>query len=339
MFKWIAKISESPPQLASTWGVARSMVAGSSALTLLFNDPSSVNIQASSLAENGFCSGIRAATLTCLVENGEYGWLSHVVLLLTFIFIASGLFPRITGVLHLYAILSFQNVLTTTDGGEHVALVYAVLALPICLVDGRRTHWTKWPARNGESFGEALERSTVVTFQMALRLQISLIYFVAGISKLPVAEWAEGTAVYYWSVAPYLASPEGLSGFIQAALSIPIVLIIATYCPLILELALAVSILLPSRMQKLLRYLGIGFHLMIGLMFSIWSFVLVMCAMLLILIGPNEIRDLFILKVSSLSDVRPEKPSSNKRTNQNGLEADEVRSVPSNITDLSGRRS
>jgi antimicrobial peptide system SdpB family protein len=258
-------------------------------MTLLTNTPDEIKTLSGTLPSLDRCGELYALTVSCAFDNGEYSWLSQVILILAFGLVASGFLPVVTGPLHLYAIISFQNVLTTADGGEHVSIVFAFLAVPICLVDPRLNHWNDWPARKTITRLDALRRSTATVFLSAIRVQICIIYFVSATAKFAVEEWADGTALYYWVTSSYLASIPIVNNFMESALRSPPLLLLGTYIPILLELGLATALLSPPRVRRIFLTFGIGFHIAIGVVFSIWSFSIVMCAMLILLLAPSDV--------------------------------------------------
>lgn len=265
-------------------------MAVSSLLTLLANDPASIDALARDLVGQEPCVGIARVTAACVLTAGEYTWATHVVLVVCFLAVASGAAPRVTGLVHPLAALSLMTSLTTVDGGDQAALVFSVLAVPLCLADPRRSHWSAWRAEDAESRGAVLRRSTVTVFTLLLRLQISLIYLEAGLAKLAVPEWSEGTALYYWTIDGYLPPPVFAEPLVRVVATTPLLLLGATYGTLVLELLLGVSLLLrPARVRATLLAVALVFHLMIALTFAIWSFALVMAALVTFLLSPTAL--------------------------------------------------
>lgn len=278
--------------LGSTWAVTRTAVAGASLLTLLANHPSAVHIADRSLAAAGRCDGLSRITVACGLTGGEYTWLTHVVLVGLFAAVVSGLLPAVTGLLHPYAALSLMTALSTVDGGEQAALVFSVLAVPVRLADPRRSHWASWPREMRPTHATALRRSTLVVFILVTEVQISVIYLQAGIAKLAVPEWVEGTAIYYWTIDGYLPPPTFAAPAVAAFATVPLIVLGATYGTVVLELLLGVSLLIRSwRVRAVLLVVALAFHLLIALTFAIWSFALTMAGLVLLLLSPDRLAD------------------------------------------------
>lgn len=267
-------------------------MAASSLLTLLSNHPASIDALAPDLPGRESCGGVARVTAACVLTAGEYTWATHVVLVVCFLAVASGVLPRVTGLVHPVAVLSLMTSLTTVDGGDQAALVFSVLAVPLCVADPRRSHWAPWPLEEGMSHRAVLRRSTVTVFTLVLRLQISLIYLEAGLAKLAVPEWAEGTALYYWTIDGYLPPPTFAEPLVVLIATTPLLLLGATYGTLVLEFLLGASLLLRSaRLRATVLATALLFHLMIALTFAIWSFALTMAALVTLLLSPTRLAD------------------------------------------------
>jgi len=261
-------------------------------LTLLTNPPHAIFPSLRSLPEQGRCEGIAGYLVACVVDNGEYGWMAHAILTVLFAAVASGVLPAVTGPVHVYAALSYMNVLGTLDGGEQAALAFSVWALPICLVDWRLTHWRRWvePEERATTTLSMFRRSTVTVFVFIAKIQVSLIYLQACLSKLSVPEWADGTAFYYWTVDGYLPPPSIFASLVTWMSSVPAFVLAATYGALILEFALGISLLIRRvEIRRALWFAALLFHSMIGVVFGIWSFAVVMMALATFLLSPVQL--------------------------------------------------
>lgn len=292
--KFLADLANKPASLGSTWAIARSAVAGAPLFTLLSNAPQEIFPSSRDLAEQGRCEGLAGYLVACVVENGQYGWTAHLVLIAIFAAVASGFAPVITGPAHVYAAMSYMNVLGTIDGGEQAALVFSVWALPICLVDWRPTHWKPWSEPDGPATStmSMLRQSTVHVFTFVMKIQVSFIYLQACLSKLTVSEWADGTAFYYWTIDGYLPPPSIFGPLVAWASTTPALVLAATYGALVLEFTLGISLFI--RAHKIRRSLWLTtmlFHFMIGATFGIWSFSLVMTALATFLLSPARLSD------------------------------------------------
>ncbi|MET9763122.1 hypothetical protein ABZ016_29465 [Streptomyces sp. NPDC006372] len=105
-------------------------------------------------------------------------------------------------------------------------------------------------------------------------------------AKLPHAEWADGTALYYWVNNYAFGAPYWLRPVLDVIVDNPVGVAAMTWGPLALEIALAAALLMPQRVRWMLLPAGILFHLSIAVVMGLWSFALAMWAGLLLLLSP-----------------------------------------------------
>lgn len=280
---FLADLTERPSVLGPTWSIVRLLVAGAPLLTLQTNAPETISPIEGAPGSIGKCEGIGTLAVTCLVESGSYGWLSQVLFALGFALVASGLLPVLTGPLHYYLAWSWTAALSTTDGGDQTALVFAFWAMPICLVDWRWHTWSRPATRLSLS---GLRNSTEVVFLTVLRIQIAFIYLISAVFKFGEETWSDGTSVYYWIHSPYFARPDWVTNLANGLADVPALLLLMTWGAIALELTLAVSLFLSPKVRLPLFVVAVGFHAAIAALFGIVSFSLTMTAMLLTLLGP-----------------------------------------------------
>ncbi len=203
-----------------------------------------------------------------------------VAVLLT---VASGWRPRLTALPHAYISFSVFTGIAIGDGGDQMTTVLTLLLVLPALGDRRRWHWStagseatqpRWVLMAGAS-------SLVV-----VRLQMSFVYFQSSVSKLPHAEWADGTGMWYWGNSLAFGASGWLHTLVGPVLDNPIGVAALTWVPLFIEISLAVTLLLPQRVRYMLLTAGVCFHLRIATMMGLWSFALAMWAGLLLLCLP-----------------------------------------------------
>lgn len=281
--QFLVDLTVRPSVLGPTWSIVRLLVAGAPLLTLLTNSPDTISPVAGAPGSIGKCDGLGAIGLTCLVNDGVYGWLSQALFIVGFALVASGLLPVVTGPLHYYLAWSWIAVLSTTDGGDQTALVFAFRAMPICLVDWR---WHTWAAPVARTTLSGLRNSTEAVFLTVLRIQIAFIYLISAVFKFGEDTWADGTSVYYWIHSPYFARPDWVTNLANGLADVPALMLLMTWGAIALELALAVSLFLSPRIRLPLFIAAASFHAAIAVLFGIVSFSVTMTAMLLTLLGP-----------------------------------------------------
>ncbi len=179
----------------NVYGLARSIIALSSLLTLLINHPSLIMKPASGISSYPACK--MNLSLFCLGENNYMmlnllRWVCIAILVLVVI----GWRPRITGVLHWYVSYSLQSSLIVIDGGEQAAAVMTFLLLPITLTDPRKWHWSTRPLEGKRTLGKI----TAFISYFVIRIQVAVLYFHSTVAKLSQQEWVDGTAVYYFAL-------------------------------------------------------------------------------------------------------------------------------------------
>jgi antimicrobial peptide system SdpB family protein len=119
-----------------------------------------------------------------------------------------------------------------------------------------------------------------------VRLQMSFLYFQAAVAKLPHAEWADGSAMYYWGHSLNFGAPGWLQPLVHPLVSSPLGTALLTWVPLAIEITLAVALLLPQRVRWGLLAAGLGFHASIAVLMGLWSFALAMWGGVLLLCAP-----------------------------------------------------
>ncbi|RKN05738.1 sporulation-delaying protein SdpB family protein [Streptomyces radicis] len=274
----------------TVYGLARTLIALGTAGTLAFSGTGTLFSHVVGRDPAPYCDGIQRAGAFCVAPDGQLGlarWLCVAVLLL----VASGWRPRWTGVAHWYVAFSVHNGISIPDGGDQVAVVLTLLLIPVTLADPRRSHWQRLPdgaaARHREAGGaRAWAVTAAVAFTLAAQLQVAGIYFQSSIAKLSHQEWADGTAMYYWGNDVAFGAADWLAPLLGPLVGWSPSLALLTWSPLVIEFALAISLLMPPRARRLLLAGGFALHLGIGLVMGLWSFVLVMWGALLLLCLP-----------------------------------------------------
>ena len=140
----IRKISFDLFPYTSTVGLARSIVALGTLLTLIVN-PISL------LFHKTFDGRIVNPLLNPVLSLNKYNfflilgfekidvmkWIAIIILLVTI----SGYFIKITSLLHWWISISFLYFSSIIDGGDQIAAILSFLLLPLCLSDPRKNHW------------------------------------------------------------------------------------------------------------------------------------------------------------------------------------------------------
>jgi antimicrobial peptide system SdpB family protein len=265
------------------YGVARSLLALSTALTLAVNPTATLFLRgAVTQADPPLCNGLRAIDPFCLVPAAHLEvarWLCVLALLV----VASGWRPRLTGVMHWWIAFGLHGSANILDGGDNVCAVLTLLLVPVTLTDRRAWHWQRGQA-DDES---VLVRLVAWSALLVIRLQISGIYFHAALAKTAVAEWGDGTALYYWLLHDEVGAPRWLVPLAQAFLRNPVAVTLMTWSVVILEFLLSAALLMPKRRWRPLLFAGLALHAGILVVQGLFSFSLAMAGALFLYLRPT----------------------------------------------------
>lgn len=285
MHKYIYLIYKKSQQYnyhTNTLGIIRSLLALSTLFVILFNPLDILFHTGLGVPSIPNCSNTLLSKINffCLFSFNPY--FSKITAILILMFIISGFYPKITGLLHWWLALSVNTGLVIVDGGAQVASALTFLIIPLTLTDNRVNHWYSVKKQQNEYF----KISDFITIQI-LKIQVVFIYFDAAISKLSAPNWTEGTALYYFINDPSLGATGTRLNLLNTLFDFPLLLVLTTYFIIILELFLAISIFIKdSYFKHKLFILGIIFHILIFLIFGIFTFVIVMFSALILLLIP-----------------------------------------------------
>lgn len=268
----------SGPLWSQNIGLARTLIAASGLLTMLFTPMSSV-IRPAAGIDPPICEGISHISLWCITPRDMdelFRWVAILILAIA----ASGVAPRLTAVPLWWVLFSNSSSWITVDGGDQMAAVLALILIPYSMTDRRRWHWTT-ASTDSVDYGRIrplIARSLI----FGVQLQMTWTYLDAVVSKLAVPEWGDGSAMYYWMRDPMFA-PSGLVRSLMEAVTVwPVSLAAVTWLPMVLEAALAIAIFLPRRARHVLLPFGLLFHFVIAILMGLWSFGFVMWGGLII---------------------------------------------------------
>ena len=269
----------------STYGLARSLIAFATCTALVATPTGALFAPVLGRPQAPNCDGVLAISGFCLGPASVTLDVRRLLLAALLIPTIIGWRPRLFGVLHWWVTFSFASSIALPDGGDSVALILSAFLIPLALADGRRWHWR----RNGT---EKQLTPWVAAFcyvsWVTLRIQVAGIYFDSAVAKFGVAQWADGTALYYWlnnhtfglyRPLLYLARPLLANGMFVG---------IATWGVLLSELALAFAIFWPQRIRSRIFWIGIALHAGIALFMGLFSFALAMFGALILALRPID---------------------------------------------------
>ena len=231
-------------------------------------------------------SGIAVGSLSYLLGPRLAGWLDPIfysgagIYLMFAIWGLGGLglllgkAPRISTALALMGYILLENRTIVNDGGDNllrICLLYMIFLHPAVVNGGQVKP------------GPAVFMHNLAV--LAIYLQVSILYFIAGAFKLDGEVWIEGTALYYIThVYAYAAPFDWLIDLMKN----PWVTTLGTYVSVIYLVGFV--FMLFSRFHWAWALLGIGFHVGIAVMMGLYSFSAIMIAMILFSLRDSEWR-------------------------------------------------
>jgi hypothetical protein len=208
---------------------------------------------------SGFLFSILITGLWLTGVGARFGKPGHLVTLLTW-----------------WAVHSIHSRCPTLwDGGDNLIEIVLIYAIPIDL----------WNARDR---AKPLGRLHITIHNLAVLacvVQVCIMYFTAGLAKVPGKYWQNGTAFYY-----VLASREfGMTGLGPLIWNNRVVLALMTWAPLALQLAFPWIYLFgrpwPRRVSVLL---AMSFHVGIFVLMGLNTFAIIMVGVELLLLSDGD---------------------------------------------------
>jgi len=266
----------------NTYGVARSLMALSTGLLLLIN-PSYFLFN---LIPGGSFERICKVTghsLNFFCIFPEYLNFVKIVAGIILLIIATGIYPRFTGVIHWWITLSFLCSAEVVNGGDQLAAVLTFFMLPITLTDPRQWHWQVLDS----NFIPTPSRALMGWWSLwVIRIQVCLVYFHAAAGKLRVNEWIDGSALYYFFNHPVFGVPENYKPYINPILYHGPLIALMAWSVLAVEFFIAANLFSKPVFKPWALGLGIFFHTMTIFIHGLPSFALVMYAALILFLVP-----------------------------------------------------
>ncbi|RLL39808.1 hypothetical protein D8M04_19835 [Oceanobacillus piezotolerans] len=265
----------------NVYGLARTLLATSTLLTLLFN-PTGNFFKPSSFSET-YPNCSNRYSIFCLIDFNDteliiIKWICILILGI----VASGWRPRFTGIFHAWITFSFYNSAVAVDGGEQVATVFSLILLPITLTDNRKWHWQDPPQSRDE-----ISKVIGMTSYYALRVQVAILYFHSVVAKISEEEWIDGTAVWYYIQSPMLGFHPDLLNIFKPLLTTPLI-VVPTWGTLILQFILVMALVIDKKYWKYILIAAMFMHEIFAIALGLISFSLAVIAVLLMYLRPLE---------------------------------------------------
>ena len=291
MLKTAIRKLRSPTVLPIPWtntvGLARTLLALGAALTLVASSPDSVFSYRLGTGPTPACDGAKSILAFCLLPRDQIA-VPYILAICVLLVAASGWRPRLTAIPQWYVHLSLFIGMSAPDGGDQLAAILSLILIPIGLTDARTWHWSRLEAipSDSPSRGDQWRVAAGVICIVTAKVQVSVVYFQAGVAKLSHPEWADGTAFYYWSTDPAFGVPTWLAVPVRWVMENPYLVVWFAWIPMLLEVCLAAGCLFKVQHRKYLLGAAFVFHLSIAILMGLWSFAFTMWAAALILLGP-----------------------------------------------------
>ncbi|ASZ11347.1 hypothetical protein KTO58_18420 [Chitinophaga pendula] len=266
-------------------GLARSILALSLLLTLLFNHPDTLFRPGGVAPEKIHYLALHRFNFFYLLPYEYIHVLTGVAMIILLLVIA-GWNIGIMAVLQFWVAVSYCNVAVMIEGGDQVISNISLLLIPICLCDPRKNHWY---AINYETLSArfAAERKLIANcFHKLIRIQVAVIYFHAAAGKMPVEQWADGTAVYYWFNNPTFGMCEWMRTILMPLLVNPFTVVLITWGVIGFEWLLFMGMSMHKRYRVYLLIAALLFHFGIIAIHGLFSFFLAMAGALLLYLAP-----------------------------------------------------
>jgi antimicrobial peptide system SdpB family protein len=266
----------------SSIGLGRSLLACSTLLTLLFNDSTILFKLGVGVYEAPMCIGFSKISLFCLLNNHlEFARYISIFILLAVI---TGFLPKVSCLFHWWVSFSVQSSCINVDGGDQINSILTLLLLPICLTDSRLNHWRD----NLEQFEpNRVRKLFATTAHYVIQLQIAVLYFNAGVAKLFVTEWIDGTALFYWINDSMVGGNSIILATSKFVFDSPLLMFLITWSVLILEILLFVAFFQNQKYKTIIFYFAFAFHFGTAILFGIFSFFIAMVGVLIIYLNPQ----------------------------------------------------
>ncbi|MFG2924604.1 sporulation-delaying protein SdpB family protein [Streptomyces sp. NPDC048305] len=272
-----------PVPWTNVYGLARTLLALGTLGTMAFSGTGTLFRPVATQGQYPICEGVMRAGVFCVAPGNHLTatrWLCVLVLLV----VASGWRPRWTALPHAWLSFSFFSGIAIADGGDQITAALSSLLALVALGDPRRWHWQR--LRQGAASRRRAAALVGATGLVLARVQMSFLYFQSCVAKLPHAEWADGTAMWYWGHSIAFGAPGPLQPLVDPVFASPWGVALLTWTPLAIEIGLAACLLLAQRWRWRLLGAGVVFHLSIAAMMGLWSFALAMIGGLVVLCFP-----------------------------------------------------
>ncbi len=262
----------------STYGLARSLIALSLMITLVFTGYENLFPLVDGMQLKPVFLDLEKIGLFYLFKDNIL--IAHILSVSILIWVIIGFLPQLSCIFHWWVAFSFFTSTVIIEGGDQIAVIVTMLLVPVCITDRRINHWNNKIANK--------KRSKTILFVWSIyfiiSLQVSVIYLHAAVGKLAVEEWVNGTALYYWVNHNVFGVPNTLKGDATKILSNTFFVVILTWGAILLEFLLAGWLIMKRNIWnwKFMFISAVLFHVLIGVVHGLLSFMITMSGVLVL---------------------------------------------------------
>lgn len=261
-------------KITNTIGLARTLMALTFLLTLLFNDFSNssptIYYKELVLAKKDMFNYFSYFQYNNLLIPKVF---SYTVLLLVIL----GLYPRYTAIPHAWTSYSLFHTFAIIEGGDQLCYMLCILIIPILLFDNRKSHW-----KSEVIYSSPKSAFFLNIILMIIKIQISFVYLQAFLDKCYIKEWYNGTAVYYWLNHNMFGLQGNLQIFTNSVFSNKYITSTVTWTVLLTELFIAYVLVGGKEVKRVAFYLGILLHALFFVFLGLPTFMLSMYSALIL---------------------------------------------------------
>lgn len=280
----IKGIPESITAYNFSYSLARTLLSLSSLFTVLFNDPNVLFNP--TFSPNIFAQYTIVGKYSLFfMMYPEHLVGAKVVAIILLLITLSGYLPQITCFFQWWVSFSIFSSAYISEGGDQINMILSLLLIPVCVLDSRINHWQKAKPLQLHKPIVVFGAYSCFFFFLAIKLQVAFLYLNASIGKLPIREWRDGTALYYYLTDSCIGAPDYLATIIEKLVTNRFTVAIMTWGAILFEFVLFLSITF-SNSRKYFLYMGLVFHFLIFILHGLFTFFLSMAAALLLYYSP-----------------------------------------------------
>lgn len=260
-----------------------SILASGTALTLIFNNSDTLfRVPDPGVPNLPVCRALSSFGAFCWDIGLNYES-TRILLVLLCIPAIIGFLPSVNQILHLIPAFAVAHNTQGVEGGDQLKVTLCILLALISIQDFRLHVWKQTQNIINEPKARHVPANVIL---WCIVLQVSYVYFEAGIAKAVNPIWSEGTALWYWVQNSGFGVNDTLSRLFMDLLAIPIFSAAGTWGVIVFEILLSLGIIFSRTLEtrRILLFSGITFHALITLVMGLTTFMITMVGALVIVL-------------------------------------------------------